>query len=155
MGGGFGNKNQCHDFDLMAAVLARDAGAPVRVELTRKEDFVGVHGRWSTQQHYKVGIGKDGTLRAIQLRGYSGMGAYRKSSGAIGGIDLYRCPHVETTVHPVYTNTAVAANFRAPAYPQGVFGIDSLMDHIAHEIGMNPLDFRLRNITREYHDELP
>ena len=155
MGGGFGNKNQCHDFDLMAAVLAKTAGAPVRVEFTRKEDFVGVHGRWPTRQYYKVGVSKDGILRAIQLRGYSGMGGYRKGSGAIAGIDLYRCPHVETVVHPVYTNTAVAANFRAPAYPQGVFGIDSTIDRIAHELGIDPVEFRLRNITREYHDELP
>ena len=155
MGGGFGNKNQCHDFDLMAAVLAKQAQAPVRLEFTRKEDFVGVHGRWSTQLYYRVGVMNDGTLRAIQLRGYSGMGPYRKGSGAIAGIELYRCPHVETTVHPVYTNTAVAANFRAPAYPQGVFGLDSMIDQVAHELRMNPLEFRLKNITREYHDELP
>jgi CO/xanthine dehydrogenase Mo-binding subunit len=155
MGGGFGNKNQCHDFDLMAAVLAREAAAPVRLELTRKEDYVSVHGRWPTRQYYKVGVNRDGLLRAIQLRGYSGMGAYRKGSGAIAGNELYACPHVETTVYPVYTNTAVAANYRAPAYPQGVFGLDSLMDHIANALDINPLDFRLKNITRKYHDELP
>ena len=155
MGGGFGNKNQCHDFDLMAAVLAKAAAAPVRLEFTRKEDFIGVHGRWPTRQYYKVGVAADGTLRAIQMRGYSGMGGYRKGSGAIAGVELYRCPNVETTVHPVYTNTVVAANFRAPAYPQGVFGLDSMMDHIAHELRMDPLEFRLKNITREYHDELP
>ena len=155
MGGGFGNKNQCHDFDLMAAVLAKRAGAPVRVEFTRKEDFIGVHGRWPTRQYYKVGVTKDGTLHAIQMRGYSGMGPYRKGSGQIGGIDLYKCPHVETIVHPVYTNAAVAANFRAPAYPQGVFGIDSMIDQIAYELAIDPVEFRLKNITREYHDELP
>lgn len=155
MGGGFGNKNQCHDFDLMAAVLARETGAPVRVELSRKEDFVAVHGRWPTRQHYKIGVAKDGTLRAIQLRGFSGMGPYRKGSGAISGNELYQCPHVEATVHPVYTNAAVAANFRAPAYPQGVFGIDSMIDQIAHELGVDPVEFRLKNITRKYHDELP
>jgi len=155
MGGGFGNKNQCHDFDLMAAVLAKQAGAPVRLELTRKEDYVAVHGRWPTRQYYKVGVNRDGTLRAIQLRGYSGMGGYRKGTGAIAGNELYECPHVETTVYPAYTNTAVAANYRAPAYPQGVFGLDSLMDHIAHELKINPLDFRLKNMTRKYHDELP
>lgn len=155
MGGGFGNKNQCHDFDLMAAVLAKQIGAPVRLELTRKEDYVAVHGRWPTRQYYKVGVSRDGRLRAIQLRGYSGMGPYRKGSGSIAGADLYECPHVETTVHAVYTNTAVAANYRAPAYPQGVFGIESLMDHIAHELKIDPLEFRLRNATRKYHDELP
>ncbi len=62
MGGGFGNKNQCHDFDLMAAMLAKKAGVPVKLEFTRKEDYVAVHGRWPTKQYYKVGVKRDGTL---------------------------------------------------------------------------------------------
>ena len=155
MGGGFGQKNQCQDYDLMAAVLAREAGAPVRIEYTRKDDYIGVHGRWPTRQHYRIGVGADGTLQAIQLRGYSGVGAYRKGSGSIGGVELYQCPHVETTVHPVYTNVAVSGNYRAPAYPQGVFGVDSMMDHIAAELGIDPVAFRLKNITRRYHDTTP
>ncbi|MGC4085341.1 MAG: xanthine dehydrogenase family protein molybdopterin-binding subunit [Vicinamibacterales bacterium] len=56
MGGGFGNKNQNHDFDLLAAVLAKETGVPVKVEFTRKEDFTAVHGRWPTRQYYKVGV---------------------------------------------------------------------------------------------------
>jgi CO/xanthine dehydrogenase Mo-binding subunit/aerobic-type carbon monoxide dehydrogenase small subunit (CoxS/CutS family) len=155
MGGGFGNKNQCHDFDLMAAVLAKQANAPVRLELTRKEDYVAVHGRWPTSQYYKIGVTRDGQLRAIQMRGYSGMGPYRKGSGGIAGTELYECPHVETLVHPIYTNTAVAANYRAPDYPQGVFGVESMMDEIADALGIDPLEFRLRNATKRYHDELP
>lgn len=155
MGGGFGNKNQCHDFDLMAAVLAKQAGAPVRLEFTRKEDYTAVHGRWPTRQHYKVGVKRDGTLTAIQLRGYSGMGPYRKGSGAIAGIELYQCANVESAIYPVYTNMAVSANYRGPAYPQGVFGIESLMDHIATELKIDPVQFRLQNLTRKYHDELP
>ena len=155
MGGGFGNKNQCQYFDLMAAELARRAGAPVKVELTRKEDFVSVHGRWPTRQHYKVGVKRDGTLTAIQVRAVSGMGGYRKGSGSINGTELYTCPNVEVSIQPVYTNMAVSANFRAPAYPQGVFAIESLMDHIAHEMQIDPVEFRIRVMTRRYHDELP
>lgn len=155
MGGGFGNKNQCHDFDLMAAVLARETGAPVKLELTRKEDFIAVHGRWPTSQYYRVGVKRDGTLQAIELRGYSGMGPYRKSSGSIAGVELYRCPNVETVIYPVYTNMAVAANFRGPAYPQGVFGIESLMDEVAYALGIDPVEFRLKNCTQQYHDEVP
>jgi xanthine dehydrogenase molybdenum-binding subunit len=155
MGGGFGNKSQCHDFDLMAAALAKEAGAPVKLEFTRKEDFVAVHGRWPTKQYYKVGVKRDGTLTAIQLRGYSGMGPYRKSSGAIAGTELYQCPNLETSIHAVYTNMAVSANYRGPAYPQGVFGIESMMDGIAHELNIDPVEFRLKNLTRKYHDELP
>jgi CO/xanthine dehydrogenase Mo-binding subunit len=68
---------------------------------------------------------------------------------------LYQCPNVETTIYPVYTNMAVSANLRGPAYPQGIFGIESLMDHIAYELKIDPLEFRLKNMTRKYHDELP
>ncbi len=95
MGGGFGNKNQCHDFDLMAAMLSKYAGVPVKLEFTRKEDYVAVHGRWPTKQYYKIGVANDGTLTGIQLRGYSGMGPYRKGAGGIAGVELYQCPNVE------------------------------------------------------------
>ncbi|HEX4642293.1 MAG TPA: molybdopterin cofactor-binding domain-containing protein, partial [Candidatus Acidoferrales bacterium] len=90
MGGGFGNKNQNQDADLIAAVLAKETGAPVKLELTRKEDFIGIHGRWPTTQYYKVGVSKDGVLQSLQFRGYSGMGPYRKNTGAIGGVELYQ-----------------------------------------------------------------
>ena len=63
--------------------------------------------------------------KAIQLRGYSGMGGYRKNSGAIGGIELYQCPNIETVIYPVYTNKTVSGNFRGPEFPQGYFGIQS------------------------------
>ena len=155
MGGGFGNKNQCQDVDLIAALLARESSRPVKLELSRKEDVLGVHGRWPTTQHYKVGASRDGTLQAIQLRGYSGMGPHRKSSGGISGVELFRCPNVRREVSPVYTNMAVAANFRGPSYPQGVWGIESVMDQVAHELAIDPVDFHLRNATREYNDETP
>lgn len=155
MGGGFGNKNNCHDFDLMAAVLSRKTGAPVKLEFTRTEDFIAVHGRWPTRQYYKVGVKKDGTLNAIQLRGYSGMGPYRKRSGQIEGVEFFRCPHVEVSVYPVYTNMAVGSNYRAPRHPHGVFGIESVLDQIAHELRINPLDFHLKNVSRKYHDRYP
>lgn len=155
MGAGFGSKNMNHDFDLMAAVLAKEAGAPVKVEFTRREDYIAVHGRWPTTQYYKVGVSRDGTLRAIQLRGYSSMGPYRKGGGGIAGAELYTCPNVETVVNPALTNIAVGANYRAPPSPQGVFGIESLMDHIANELKIDPVEFRLKNCTRQFRDAVP
>jgi xanthine dehydrogenase molybdenum-binding subunit len=155
MGGGFGNKNQNQDADLIAAVLAKEAGVPVKLELSRKEDFIGVHGRWPTAQYYKVGVKNDGTLTAIQLRGYSGMGPYRKNSGAIGGIEIYQCPHNEVTVYPAYTNRTVSGNFRGPEFPQGYFGIESMMDEVAAKLQMDPVDFIQKNMTRKFRDETP
>ena len=153
MGGNFGNKNQNQDADLIAAVLARQAGAPVKLELSRKEDWIGMHGRWPTAQYYKVGVKNDGTLTSIQLRGYSGMGPYRKNTGAIGGIEVYQCPNIETVVYPVYTNRTVSGNFRGPEYPQGYFGIQSMMDDVAFRMKMDPVDFILKNMTRRFRDE--
>ena len=155
MGGGFGNKNQNYDFDLMAAVLSQRTGVPVKLEFTRKEDFLAVHGRWPTKQYYKVGVNKDGTLNAIQFRGYSGMGPYRRSSGDIAGVEMYQCPHVEKVVYPVLTNMPVSANYRGPSDPQGVFGIESVMDDIAHAMNIDPVEFRLKNMTRKFQDRLP
>ena len=146
MGGNFGNKNQNQDVDLITAMLAKAAGAPVKLEMSRKEDFIGVHGRWPTVQYYKTGVKNDGTLTAIQLRGYSGMGPYRKNSGNIGGIDLYGCANVETVIHPVYTNRAVSGNFRGPEYPQGFFGIQSMMDDVAYKMKIDPVEFALKNM---------
>ncbi len=155
MGGGFGNKNQNQDADLIAAVLAKETGAPVKLELSRKEDFIGVHGRWPTTQYYKVGVSNDGTLQSLQLRGYSGMGPYRKNSGGITGVELYQCPNVESTVYPVYTNRAVSGNYRAPEFPQGFFGIQSMMDDVAYKMKMDPVEFVLKNMTRKSNDEVP
>ena len=154
MGGNFGNKNQNQDADLITAMLAKQTGAPVKLELSRKEDFIGMHGRWPTVQYYKVGVSNDGTLKAIQLRGYSGMGGYRKNSGAIGGIEIYQCANIETVVHPVYTNKTVSGNFRGPEYPQGHFGIQSMMDDVAFKMKMDPVDFALKNMTRKFNDQI-
>jgi xanthine dehydrogenase molybdenum-binding subunit len=155
MGGGFGNKNQNQDADLITAMLAKQAAAPVKLEYTRKDDFLGVHGRWPTVQYYKVGVTRDGTLKAIQLRGYSGMGGYRKNTGAIGGIDIYQCPHIESVIYPVYTNKTVSGNFRGPEYPQGYYGIESMMDDVAYKMKMDPVEFILKNMTRKSRDEVP
>ena len=153
MGGNFGNKNQNQDADLIAAVLAKEAAAPVKLELSRKEDYIGVHGRWPTAQYYKVGVKNDGTLTALQLRGYSGMGPYRKNTGAIAGPELYSCPNVESVVTPVWTNKTVSANMRGPEFPQGFFGIQSMMDDVAARLKIDPVDFIVKNMTRKFRDE--
>jgi CO/xanthine dehydrogenase Mo-binding subunit len=148
MGGGFGDKNGSYYFDLIAATLAREAGAPVLVELSRKDDWLGTHGRWHTVQDFRVGVRNDGELTAIQMRGYSGMGPYLRRSGGISGIDAYACENVERVIYPVHTNRMVSGNFRAPSDPQGYFAIQSMMDDIAYRMGIDPVDFALKNMRR-------
>ena len=148
MGGGFGNKNQNQDADLVAATLSKAANAPVMLEYSRKEDWLGVHGRWPTVQYYKVGVKQDGMVTGIQMRGYSGMGPYRKNSGGISGMDAYACENRQRTIYPVYTNRTTSGNFRAPAEPHGFFAVESMMDDIAYKLGIDPVDFTLKNMNR-------
>jgi xanthine dehydrogenase molybdenum-binding subunit len=155
MGGGFGNKNQAQDYDYMTAMLAKAAGQPVKLEFTREDDYIGMHGRWSSEQHYKIGVKKDGTITAVQLDAVTNMGAYRKQSGNLSGTDFYQIPNFKKVIKPVHTNTVVAANYRAPAYPQSVFGFASFLDQIAFELGINPLDLFMKNRIQKYKSKTP
>jgi xanthine dehydrogenase molybdenum-binding subunit len=134
----------------MAAMLAKVSGQPVKLEFTREDDYVGMHGRWSSEQRYKIGVKKDGTITAVSLDAVTNMGAYRKQSGNLSGTDFYQIPNFKKHIKPVHTNTVVAANYRAPAYPQSVFGFASFLDQIAHELGVNPVDMFLRNRIQKY-----
>jgi xanthine dehydrogenase molybdenum-binding subunit len=155
MGGNFGNKNQNQDADLITAMLAKEAGAPVKLELSRRDDFLGVHGRWPTIHYYKVAASDDGKLQAIQLRGYSSMGGYRKNSGSMAGIELYDVANVDSSVSPVYTNKTVSGNFRGPEYPQGFFGIQSMMDDVAYKMKLDPVEFGMKNMVRTARENVP
>ena len=155
MGGGFGNKNQAQDYDYMAAVLARVAGQPVKLEFTREDDYIGMHGRWSSEQNYRIGVKKDGTITAVQLDAVTNMGAYRKQSGNLSGTDFYNIPNFKKVIKPVHTNTVVAANYRAPAYPQSVFGFASFLDQIAFELGINPVEMFQKNRIQKYKSKIP
>jgi xanthine dehydrogenase molybdenum-binding subunit len=155
MGGGFGNKNQAQDYDYMTATLARVTRQPVKLEFTREDDYIGMHGRWSSEQHYKIGVKKDGTITAVSLDAVTNMGAYRKGSGNLSGTDFYQIPNFKKVIKPVHTNTVVAANYRAPAYPQSVFGFASFLDQIAFEMGINPLDMFMRNRIRMSKGKIP
>ena len=155
MGGGFGNKNQAQDYDYMTAMLAKVTGQPVKLEFTREDDYIGMHGRWSSEQHYKIGVKQDGTLTAVQLDAVTNVGAYRKQSGNLSGTDFYNIPNFKKVIKPVHTNTVVGANYRAPAYPQSVFGFASFLDQIAFELGINPLEIFEKNRIQKYKSKIP
>jgi xanthine dehydrogenase molybdenum-binding subunit len=155
MGGGFGNKNQAQDYDYMTAMLAKLTGQPVKLEFTREDDYIGMHGRWSSEQHYKIGVKQDGTITAVQLDAVTNIGAYRKQSGNLSGTDFYNIPNFKKVIKPVHTNTVVGANYRAPAYPQSVFGFASFLDQIAFELGINPLEMFEKNRIQKYKSKIP
>jgi len=147
MGGGFGSKLEPGKYTLAAALLARQTGRPVKLFLSREESFLCVGNRPPNVLTLKAGATKDGTLTALQLTGIGTGGAYPEGSSAGYLVsDLYACPNVKIEETSVYINAGKARAFRAPGFPQGAWALEQVMDALAHELGMDPLALRLRNI---------
>ncbi len=146
MGGGFGSKLATGKYTVMAALLARQTGQPVRIALDRDEMNLAVGNRPDSFQRLKVGAKKDGTLTAMSLEAFGSAGAYRAWAGCnFPMIATYKCENVRTEMRSVYVNLGPGRPFRAPGRPQGTFALDSVLDDLAEKIGIDPLELRLRN----------
>ena len=149
-GAGYGAKDESR-CAMLAAVLARKAGRPVRLEYSRYQEFVAGRVRHGAVIEMKVGLKLNGEITAIDNRTLMNTGAYLASGAgelrraAQGGLYLYRCPNVRYEGRLAYTNTPVAGSYRGLGAPQGHFALEALMDRAAEEIGMDPLEFRLKN----------
>lgn len=149
MGGGFGSKLQTDKSTIIAALLSRKTGRPVKLFLTREETFLAAGNRPAVVMRLKAGVRKDGTLTALDLLVTGSGGAY-----ATGGTlatdylvrDLYLCPNVRTELEDVYINSGPARAFRAPGHPQGAWALEQMMDALAAAIDIDPVELRLRNI---------
>jgi xanthine dehydrogenase YagR molybdenum-binding subunit len=98
----------------------------------------------------KAGVKKDGTLTALDFTCVATGGAY--PAGGTSGIDwqikdLYSCPNVRTELSDLYTNACPSRPFRAPGHPQGAWALEQMMDALAEEIVMDPVELRLKNIS--------
>jgi CO/xanthine dehydrogenase Mo-binding subunit len=149
MGGGFGSKLQPGKYTVIAAVLAKKTGRPVRLFLTREETFLAVGNRPPATMQLKAGVKKDGTLTALEFSCTATGGAY--PAGGTSLIDwlvrdFYLCPNVKTEMKDVYINAGPARPFRAPGHPQGAWALEQMMDALAEKIGMDPVDLRVKNI---------
>ena len=149
MGGGFGSKLEPGKYTLAAAILSRQTGRPVKLFLSREENFLCVGNRPPNTLRMKAGAKKDGTLTALQLTGIGTGGAYPEGSDA-GYLtsDLYLCPNVAIEETNVYINAGKARAFRAPGFPQGAWALEQVMDALAHKLGLDPLALRLKNVPK-------
>ena len=152
MGGGFGAKFGAGAEGMLAARLSREAKAPVRLMLTRFDEALSVGNRPSSFQKIKMGALADGTLHAFEAENYgtAGIGAGGDSGGGGGGADipmpyLYPVPNSRVKQSAVAVNAGSSRAFRAPGNPPASFGMESAMDDLAVKLGMDPLEFRLRN----------
>jgi CO/xanthine dehydrogenase Mo-binding subunit len=149
MGGGFGNKDEGR-LAVLTALLARQAGRPVRIEYSRVEEFIAGRNRQEAHMHLRVGIRADGRPAAIDLRATMNAGAYVASGMRVtrrigqGALYLYTCPHARFEGATAYTNRPAGGSFRGLGAPLGHFALEVLIDRIAASLGVDPLDYRLR-----------
>ncbi|MFN4218111.1 MAG: xanthine dehydrogenase family protein molybdopterin-binding subunit [Candidatus Bipolaricaulia bacterium] len=149
MGGGFGSKNNLGKYTVIAALGAKMTGRPVKIMLDRHEENLAAGNRPASVQHLKIGARRDGTLTALELKAIVAAGAYCLWPPSVGGParELYACPNAKTEQYTVFTNTGPLSAFRAPGYVEGTFALESLMDELAKELGIDPLELRLKNYT--------
>jgi len=129
-------------------------GNPVKLVLTREEEFSATLSRHEYILRLKVGIKKDGTLTAIEAHVISNEGAYVYKTGPLGVAAMamtvtYKCPNTRFEGHRVYTNMMCAGAMRGYGGPQAHFAMESMMDMIAEKVGIDPVEFRVKNYRQE------
>ena len=153
VGGGFGAKQELLTEDLCVLALLK-TGRPVQWELTRSEEFIGTVTRHPMKVWVKLGAKKDGTITAIQVRNVSNTGAYGNHGGETLASSLgsslmtYRCPNKKGLGFAVYTNTLPSGAFRGYGATQMAFPMESAVDELARELGIDPFTIRRKNMAR-------
>jgi xanthine dehydrogenase YagR molybdenum-binding subunit len=149
MGGGFGAKFGAGNYGVIAAALSRQAGAPVKLMLSRQEEHLSVGNRPDARVHLKIGAKRDGSLTALRLTSYGTAGVGTGAGTAGPTQNMYKCDNVLTEEYDVFTNAGPAAAMRAPGHPQGCFALEQAIDELAEKLNMDPL------VLRDKIDESP
>ncbi len=151
LGGGFGAKLRLA-FEAFPALLAMKTGRPVKLVNTREEVFTMNGPRLPVTNYIRSGVMRDGTITAREAYTIFDVGAYLgagPNSGIGHGIGAYRVPNFRLRSYGVYTNKIYVGSYRASGVADMTFAVESHMDRIAHEIGMDPYDLRVKNALRE------
>ena len=152
MGGGFGGKEtQANQFAAIAAVAAKKLGRPVKIRPDRDDDMTATGKRHDFAIDYDVGFDDAGRILGVDYVYAARCGFSADLSGAVTDRALFHCdnayylPAVRAVSAPLYTNTVSNTAFRGFGGPQGMVGIERVIDEIAFATGLDPLDVRRRN----------
>ncbi len=155
IGGGFGNKQDVLEEPMAAFLTLRLGGKPVKVSLSREECFVATRTRHAFSIDARLGMQRDGVLQGYRLNVLSNTGAYAShghsiaSAGANKISYLYPRSAFGYCADTVYTNLPAAGAMRGYGAPQVDFALECLMDDAAANLGLDPLEVRLRNVARQ------
>jgi len=147
VGGGFGCKGSAWSHVVLAAMAAKEVGRPVKLVLSRPQMFGPVGGRPQTEQRIVLGARRDGRLTLVRhdvISHTSFMEDFAEPSSQPTRA-LYACPNGATTQRLVQLNVGVPTFQRAPGESTGTFATECAMDELAYELGIDPLELRLRN----------
>ncbi len=153
VGGGFGDKQEMVVEDLVS-VLALRTGRAVRLEFTREEELVAARYRHPQTITMTTGAMKDGTILANRMKVVADTGAYGSHALTVQGntgqkvLPMYPVPNIHFQVECVYTNNPISGAFRGYGAPQGCFALESNIDELAAELGMDRLELRRMNHIR-------
>ena len=154
IGGGFGSKLDLYPYEIIAALLAKKAGKPVKIEYTREEEFRYSPPRPPMTIDMKTGASKDGRITARQAKLYCDNGAYNSWGNVTPVISMQTVSslyHVENILFEavvVYTNNPYGSAMRGFGNPEATLAVEVQMDELAEMIGMDRLKFRLLNSNR-------
>ncbi|MBM3312584.1 MAG: xanthine dehydrogenase family protein molybdopterin-binding subunit, partial [Candidatus Aminicenantes bacterium] len=147
MGGGFGSKLSLNDHTVVAARLAKEAGRPVKVTLSRRENSMCVGYRPSTRFTVKVGAKKDGTITALHMKNQNCGGVGRGDRCAEPFVDVYRIPNLKIEETSVFVNACGSRATRAPGHTQATLALEGAMEELAAALKIDPLDLRRKNYS--------
>jgi len=151
IGGGFGSKLDIYPYEPIAVHLARKTGRPVKIVFDRREEFISSPTRQPTRIRIRAGAKRDGTLTFRDIDfvhdngGYTSWGATTPFVMMQSFSSLYRVPHVRMSGKCVYTNNPYSGAMRGYGNPQATFSVESSMELLAGELGIDPLELRLKN----------
>ena len=156
VGGSFGGKIIESEIPL-SYLFAKQTGRPIKFAMDYTEELTASEPRHPSTLRIKAGAKRDGTLTAWEAEVYFASGGYAAHAPTpplyiIGIREVagpYVIPHVQIDAYQVYTNTVPCGYARAPGEYQGIFAGESHMDVLAQELGLDPLELRLRNVVRE------
>lgn len=150
MGGGFGGKEDIAG-QIHAALLAQKTGRPVKLLFDRHESLIVHPKRHGTQINVKMGVKRDGTLVSVKTELYGDTGAYASlgekvmTRATTHSSGPYEVEHVQADCFAMYTNNPPAGAFRGFGVTQSAFAVESMIDMVAEQIGLEPVEFRRKN----------
>jgi 4-hydroxybenzoyl-CoA reductase subunit alpha len=156
VGGGFGGKSDPFSHEICACELARRTGRPVKMSCTREEVFLIHRGRHPVKMWVKTGVKRDGTITAMHFRSFLDGGAYGSYgvattyyTGALQPV-TYALPAYKFEGMRLFTNKPPCGPKRGHGTPQPRYAVEVHLDKIAHDLGLDPIELRRRNLVKPY-----